>query len=289
MQLRHDESQIKETVGEIYPNDLKKLPTIREWEKFTKMFSLFRGASSVKSIEKWKIERRFGSSPTSRSAAEVGDFFSVHIQEGSRVAECEVIRLDELFFNKSPYFVPSRLGMCISNDEFHKLFNFTLAKRIAWCEDDPINNYGSELALSPVLNDTQNHVRQARHGRTSRLVRTPWTVDTRMISAISPETMTARTVHSIHLHHQYRLTTETNIICREEQSDLTIHSDPWHINEAALNPKPLIFMVMPHALCEVLNLLHDDLAKRVQQSPKRVKMRCFSIGTTITRLDHVRH
>jgi hypothetical protein len=53
--------------------------------------------------------------------------------------------------------------MCISNDESHKLFNFTLAKMIAWREDDPINNYGSELALGPILNDAQNHVRQARH------------------------------------------------------------------------------------------------------------------------------
>jgi hypothetical protein len=92
------------------------------------------------------------------------------------VAECEVIRLDEFLFNKNPYIVPSRLSMCISNDEFHELFNFTLAKRIAWREDDPINNYGSEFALSPIPNDTQNQVRQARHGRISGIVRTPWTI-----------------------------------------------------------------------------------------------------------------
>jgi hypothetical protein len=116
--------------------------------------------------------------------------------------------------------------MCISDDEFHKLFNFTLAKRIGWREDDPINNYGSELVLSPVLNDMQNHVRQARHGRTYRIARTPWTVDTLVISAIGSETMAARTLHSIHLGHQYCLTTETSIICTEEESDFAIHSGP---------------------------------------------------------------
>jgi hypothetical protein len=153
--------------------------------------------------------------------------------------------------------------MCISNDEFHKLFNFTLAKRIAWREDDPVNTYGSEFALSPVLNDTQNHVRQARQGRTSRIGRTPWTVDTRVISAISPETTAARTVHSIDLGPQYRLTTETSAICSEEESDLTIHSGPWDTDEAALSPTPLIFMVMPHIVCAVLDLLHNRLAKPV--------------------------
>jgi hypothetical protein len=113
--------------------------------------------------------------------------------------ECEVIRLNELLFNKNPHLVPSRLGMCISNDESHKLFKFTLTARIVWPEDDPIDSHRSELALSPVLNDTQNYVRQARYRRTARIARTPWTVDTRVISVISPETMAVRTVHSIHL------------------------------------------------------------------------------------------
>jgi hypothetical protein len=123
-------------------NYLKKLPTIQKWAQFTKIVSIFRGASSGKNNEKWKIERMFRFKPDESQCGGSKQPFSVHVQEGSRVVECEVIQLDELLFNKNQYLVSYRLGMCISNDEFHSLFNFTLAKRSAWREDDATTTTG---------------------------------------------------------------------------------------------------------------------------------------------------
>jgi hypothetical protein len=48
-----------------------------------------------------KLNGGLGSNPTSPSAAEVGDSFSMHIHEGGRVAKYELIRLEELLFNKT--------------------------------------------------------------------------------------------------------------------------------------------------------------------------------------------